>query len=161
MPSVALISKHKVQSRGWCHVELGGYVFDRRADRGHSGFWRDCRSIRRNRQDHLLHRGGAVSGLGRGRSGARADPDLAERANRYFEGIVCATLQCAERRQRRATLESRDCLRANADSLRKLSLRPTPGFRCATSLAPSRCASAGRALHRTAITVVHWINSYG
>ena len=42
--------------------------------------------IDRNRQGHLLYRGCAVSGLGRGRPGAGPNPHL--KAERYFEGIA-------------------------------------------------------------------------
>src|SRR5205823_2219711 len=76
----ALILETESANRGPCHAELGPYVSHHRADRRRFGLRRNRRSIRRNRQDHLLYCSRAVPGLGRGRCGPRTNPRVAELA---------------------------------------------------------------------------------
>src|SRR5260370_883202 len=78
--------EQNMKNGGPCHAELGRYVPDHRPDRRHFGLRRNRRGLDRNRQGHLLYRGGVVPGLRRGRSGAGPNPDL--KAERYFEGIA-------------------------------------------------------------------------
>src|ERR1700738_5407199 len=93
-----------MENGGPGHAELGRYVPDHCLDRRHFGLRRYRRRLDRNRQDHLLYRGGAVPGLRRGRPGARPHPRLAKsfdwsmifsenryplfRIMLYFEGIA-------------------------------------------------------------------------